>query len=216
MSVDPSSIPNFGGRPPQSGQSGQSGQQGQQQGQPKKPVGPILPDQELVKRLLDQMKLKYVVDKEGDLVAPWEQFRTYFMFRGEKQQRIFSVRTFYDRSHDIEDKARLLETVNDWNRRTLWPKVYTHTHDDGSVRLIGEQQLLIGMGVALDHFISSTVSWVRASIEFDKWLTETLGLAKDADSAGAGTDAPDAGTGDVSDKGDAGEAGDGEKGPRAD
>ncbi|MCE7080829.1 YbjN domain-containing protein [Streptomyces sp. ST2-7A] len=231
MSVDPSSIPNFGGRPPQSGQSGQSGQQGQQQGQPKKPVGPILPDQELVKRLLDQMKLKYVVDKEGDLVAPWEQFRTYFMFRGEKQQRIFSVRTFYDRQHTIEDKARLLETVNDWNRRTLWPKVYTHTHDDGSVRLIGEAQLLIGMGVALDQFISSTVSWVRASIEFDKWLVETLGLAKDADSAEEGTDSGEAGAeaadtgaaegtagddGSSLDKGDADETGDGDKGPRAD
>ncbi|MEU6810456.1 YbjN domain-containing protein, partial [Streptomyces sp. NPDC046831] len=31
--------------------------------------------------LLDQMELKYVVDDEGDLAAPWEQFRTYFMFR---------------------------------------------------------------------------------------------------------------------------------------
>jgi hypothetical protein len=30
--------------------------------------------------------------------------------------------------------------------------------------------------------VSSTVSWVRASIEFDKWVGETLGLEKDADS----------------------------------
>jgi endogenous inhibitor of DNA gyrase (YacG/DUF329 family) len=31
--------------------------------------------------------------------------------------------------------------------------------------------------VSLEHFVSSTVSWVRASIEFDKWLAEQFGLA---------------------------------------
>jgi hypothetical protein len=174
VSIDPSSIPNFGGQP---------------EPQPQGPAGPVLPDQDLVKQLLDQMELKYVVDEEGDLAAPWEQFRTYFMFRGEADQAVFSVRTFYDRPHQIEDKARLLESVDDWNRRTLWPKVYTHTHDDGTVRLIGEAQMLIGTGVDLNHFVSSTVSWVRAAIEFDKWLVEQLGLEQDVD----GTDEPEDG-----------------------
>jgi len=36
--------------------------------------------------------------------------------------------------------------------------------------------MLIGTGVSLEHFVSSTVSWVRASIEFDKWIVEQLGL----------------------------------------
>lgn len=179
MSIDPSSIPNFGGQEPEQEQS--SG-----------PTGPIIPDQDLVKQLLDQMELKYVVDDEGDLAAPWEEFRTYFMFRGEKEQQVFSVRTFYDRPHSIDEKVRILETLDDWNRRTLWPKVYSHTHDDGTVRLIGEAQMLIGTGVSLEHFVSSTVSWVRASIEFDKWLVEQLGLAKDVES-GEGED-PDSGT----------------------
>ncbi|MFC5802138.1 YbjN domain-containing protein [Streptomyces formicae] len=165
MSIDPSSIPNFGGQP---------------QPQAAGPAGPVVPDQDLVKQLLDQMELKYVVDDEGDLAAPWEEFRTYFMFRGEEDQQVFSVRTFYDRPHALEDRAKLLDAIDDWNRRTLWPKVYTHTHEeDGkpvSVRLIGEAQMLIGMGVSLEHFVSSTVSWVRASIEFDKWLAEQLGL----------------------------------------
>ncbi|MFW6691832.1 YbjN domain-containing protein [Streptomyces sp. MAR4 CNX-425] len=168
MSIDPSSIPNFGGQQPES--SGSSG-----------PQGPIVPDQDLVKQLLDQMELKYVVDEEGDLAAPWEHFRTYFMFRGEGEQQLYSVRTFYDRQHELDVKPQLLEAIDDWNRRTLWPKVYTHTHDDGSVRLIGEAQMLIGTGVALEHFVSSTVSWVRASIEFDKWLVETLGLQQEVD-----------------------------------
>jgi hypothetical protein len=161
VTIDPSSIPNFGGQP---------------EPQPQGPAGPVVPDQDLVKQLLDQMELKYVVDDEGDLAAPWEEFRTYFMFRGEGDQAVYSVRTFFDRPHQIDEKPQLLEAIDDWNRRTLWPKVYTHTHDDGTVRLIGETQMLIGAGVNLEFFVSSTVSWVRASIEFDKWLVEQLGL----------------------------------------
>nr|WP_202486120.1 YbjN domain-containing protein [Streptomyces sp. SID4985] len=166
VSIDPSSIPNFGGQPDP---------------QPQGPVGPVVPDQDLVKQLLEQMELKYVVDEEGDLAAPWEQFRTYFMFRGEDEQAVFSVRTFYDRPHKIDEKPQLLETVDEWNRRTLWPKVYTHTHEDGTVRLIGEAQMLVGTGVDLNHFVSSTVSWVRAAIEFDKWIVEQLGLEQEVD-----------------------------------
>ncbi|MEU4496513.1 YbjN domain-containing protein [Streptomyces sp. NBC_00210] len=166
MTIDPSSIPNFGGQP---------------QPQAAGPAGPVVPDQDLVKQLLDQMELKYVVDDEGDLAAPWEEFRTYFMFRGEDDQQVFSVRTFYDRPHAVEDRPRLLDAIDDWNRRTLWPKVYTHLHDEeedgpATIRLIGEAQMLIGTGVSLEHFVSSTVSWVRAAIEFDKWLAEQLGL----------------------------------------
>ncbi len=53
--------------------------------------------------------------------------------------------------------------------------------------------MLIGTGVSLEHFVSSTVSWVRASIEFDKWLLERLGLAPAEQKAeGAEQDAPEA------------------------
>ncbi|MFC7305759.1 YbjN domain-containing protein [Streptomyces monticola] len=172
MSIDPSSIPNFGGQP---------------EPQAAGPAGPVVPDQDLVKQLLDQMELKHVVDDEGDLAAPWEDFRTYFMFRGEGDQQVFSVRTFYDRPHPVEAKAQILDAVDDWNRRTLWPKVYTHTHEEEgaetTVRVVGEAQMLIGTGVSLEHFVSSTVSWVRAAIEFDRWLVEHLGLVEEVDSA---------------------------------
>jgi hypothetical protein len=168
VSIDPSSIPNFG-QEPDKGPTAPSG-------------GVVRPDPDLVKQLLDQMELNYAVDDEGDLVAPWEDFRTYFMFRGEAEQQVYAVRTFYDRAYSIDDKGKLLEIADGWNQQTLWPKVYTHTHDDGSVRLIGEAQMLTGPGVGLEHFVSSTVSWVRASIEFDQWVIEQLGLAKDAES----------------------------------
>ncbi|WP_327171372.1 protein kinase [Streptomyces sp. NBC_01336] len=141
------------------------------------PTGPVVPDQDLVRRLLDDMEVNYTVDEEGDLTAPWAEFRTYFMFRGEDDQQVFSVRTFYDRPHRIDDKPQLLETIAEWNRRTLWPKVYSQTFDDGSVRLVGETQMLVSTGVSLEHFVSSTVSWIRAAVEFDDWLVERLGLA---------------------------------------
>lgn len=138
----------------------------------------VVPDQAMVCHLLDQMELKWLIDDEGDLAAAWEQFRTYFMFRGEAERQVFSVRTFFDRAHGVDAKPLLLDTVDDWHRRTLWPKVYTHRHDDGTLRLIGESQLLIGTGVNLEYFVSSVVGWVRAAIEFDKWLVESLELLK--------------------------------------
>src|ERR1700748_357214 len=107
MSIDPSSIPNFGAQqgPPAGGA----------------PPGPVIPDQDLVKQLLDQMELKYVVDDDGDLAAPWGAFRTSFRFGGDDEQQVFSVRTFYDRPHDVGEKVRILELIDDWNLRTLWP-----------------------------------------------------------------------------------------------
>ncbi|MFC5909646.1 YbjN domain-containing protein [Streptacidiphilus monticola] len=160
MSIDPSSIPSFG-----------VPQQPAPAGQP--PV--IIPDQDLVKQLLDQMELKHTVDEEGDLLAPWEGFRVYFMFRGE-QQELFAVRAFYDQPHDLERKAELLEALDEWNRETLWPKVYTHTHDD-AVRVIGETQMIVGMGVNLDYFVAMTANWTQAAVTFNTWIAERLGLA---------------------------------------
>ncbi|OXM66180.1 MULTISPECIES: YbjN domain-containing protein [Amycolatopsis] len=141
----------------------------------------VVPDQGLVEQLLDQIDLKHALDEDGDLGAAWEHYRIYFLFRGEQENQTYAVRAFYDRPHAIEHKPMLLEAIDDWNRRTLFPKVYTHTDDDGTVRLIGEESMLIGTGVALEHFVNSTVSWIRASMEFDKWLVEHLGLAADLD-----------------------------------
>ncbi|WP_037580176.1 type III secretion system chaperone family protein [Phaeacidiphilus oryzae] len=185
MTIDPSAIPNFG---PQGGQPG-GGQPEGQSGPP--PV--VVPDKELVEQLLDQMQLKHFTDDEGDLTAPWDGFRVYYMFRGE-QQELFSVRAFYDRAHPIERKAELLEAIDEWNRDTLWPKIYTHTHDDGVVRLIGESQMIVGMGVNLDFFVATTANWTQAAVQFDQWLADRLGLegaagGPDGDSAGPADEA---------------------------
>ncbi|WP_059009804.1 type III secretion system chaperone family protein [Streptomyces specialis] len=191
MSVDPSAIPNFGGSQDKRKSTPPSAPQAA------KPTGPVTPNQDLVKQLLDRMKVKYIVDKEGDVVAPWKNFRVYFMFRGEERQRVLIVRTFYGYPHSVDDKPRLLESVDEWNHSSLWPKVYTHTQDDGVVRMVGDFHLLLGAGVAFDHFVATVVSWVRAAGEFDKWIVERLGLAKDVEESAEGPrnagDADDAG-----------------------
>ena len=179
MSIDPSSIPSFGAP--------------QQQPQPTGDEGPppvIVPDQDLVAQLLDQMELKHAVDEEGDLLAPWDGFRVYYMFRGE-QKELFAVRAFYDRPHPIETKAELLEALDEWNRETLWPKVYTHTHDDGVVRVIGESQMIVGMGVNINYFVAMTANWTQAAVSFDAWLADRLGLAEEVDTEDGDTPGDD-------------------------
>ena len=141
------------------------------------PVPPALlvPDQDLVTQLLDQLQVKYAIDDEGDLVTAWEGFRIYFLFRGD-QQELFAVRSFFDRQHDPEQKLELLELLDEWNRDTLWPKVYTYTHEeDGVMRVLGESQMHIGMGVGVEHFATTTANWTQAAVAFDQWLTERLG-----------------------------------------
>ncbi|WP_033822888.1 YbjN domain-containing protein, partial [Kitasatospora sp. MBT63] len=92
MTIEPSSIPAPAALHPPLGAVQGGG-----------PAGPpvVVPDQALVAEILDQMQLKHVVDEEGDLAAPWEGFRVYYMFRGE-QQELFAVRAFYDRSYPLE------------------------------------------------------------------------------------------------------------------
>ncbi len=184
MSIDPSSIPSFGlPQPPQGG--GQPGGA---------PAGPpvIVPDQNLVAQLLDQMQLKHVVDEEGDLTAPWENFRVYYMFRGDHKE-LFAVRAFYDRPFPLEQKPEILALIDEWNRETLWPKVYTHTHDDGIVRLIGESQMIVGSGVNLEYFVGTTANWTQAAVGFEQWMAEQLGdqpKPADAETAPESEDGP--------------------------
>ena len=158
MSIDPSSIPSFGA--------------------PQQPAQPpiIRPDADLVTQLLTQMELKHQLDPEGDLVAPWDDFRVYFVFRGTPPQDIFAVRSFYNRPYELERKGELLDVIDEWNRDMLWPKLYTHTSEDGVLRLIGESQMIVGPGVNIDYFLGTTANWIQAAVGFHSWLNQRLGL----------------------------------------
>jgi hypothetical protein len=152
------------------------------------PARLVRPDRDLVASLLDQMELSYGVDEEGDLVAPYEGFRIYFMIRREQQQELFAVRTYYERVFPIEAKPAVLGALDAWNRETLWPKAYTLTHEDGTVRMVTEYQLVIPDRVNLDLFIGNLTSWMEASVQFDSWIADQLGWDGDLDSGTEDTD----------------------------
>src|SRR5260221_13336954 len=97
------------------------------------------------------------------------------MFRGETKE-LFAVRAFYERSYSVDRKSELLDVLDEWNRDTLWPKVYTHTNEEGVVRVIGESQMVIPAGVNIDFFVATTVSWVQAAVGFHCWLADRLML----------------------------------------
>ena len=114
------------------------------------------------------------------------------MFRGE-QKELFAVRAFYDRAYPLEKKGEILDLIDEWNRETLWPKVYTHTHEDGVVRLIGEAQMIVGTGVNLDYFVTTTANWTQAAVGFEQWIVERLGLQNEIEGEdGEGEDGEEA------------------------
>ena len=173
MTIDPGAIPNFGPQQP-----------------PQGPPPIIKPDQNLIGDLFEQVGIKYGTDDEGDIVASWPGFRVYAMFRGDAKE-LFAVRAFYERAYPLEEKQELLDVIDEWNRDSLWPKVYTHTNEEGVLRLVGETQMVVPQGVNVDYFVSSVMNWVQASIGFHGWLAERLGLEVEVDSVGQGGDEDD-------------------------
>ncbi|MEV0648500.1 YbjN domain-containing protein [Phytomonospora sp. NPDC050363] len=135
----------------------------------------VIIDEGMVAGLLDRLEINHTVDEDGDVLAPWDDLRVYFGFREEGADRMFSVRTFYDRRYDEGLRRRLLAAVDDWNRRTLWPKVYTHTFDDGTISCVGEIFLHAGFGVLRSHFEHSLERWIAASLEFEAKLLDRVG-----------------------------------------
>ncbi|WP_253777111.1 YbjN domain-containing protein [Goodfellowiella coeruleoviolacea] len=138
----------------------------------------IIPDQALIRDLLEENEIDYVVDEDGDVCMARKDFRIYYLFQDDE---LYTIRTFYNRPYPIERKAELLMAVDEWNRDTLWPKVYTRTLDDGTVRVVGEAALIISVGVTYDHFVGTTANWVQASMDFDEWLVQRLNMQASAE-----------------------------------
>ncbi|MQA95916.1 MAG: YbjN domain-containing protein [Streptosporangiales bacterium] len=131
-----------------------------------------VPDQAMVKRVLEGFELKYSVDDDGDLLAPFEDCRVYCMFRGGGDDRTFAVRTFHDTAFTINDKPALLDVIDEWHRRTLWPKAYSHTMDNGDVRVVSEVITPLVDGLDQEYFTLCVGQWISAAVDFDTWLIE--------------------------------------------
>ncbi|MYW01495.1 YbjN domain-containing protein [Streptomyces sp. SID3343] len=135
------------------------------------PAAPVVkPSADLINQVLDELQVNHFTDEEGDICAPWEGFRVYFMLRGDKHE-IFTVRMFLDREFAPGDRPRLLELLDEWHRQFFWPKVYTHEHE-GALRLIGEAQLDCEPGINRELFVFTTRAWISTCISFGNWINE--------------------------------------------
>ncbi|MQA95917.1 MAG: YbjN domain-containing protein [Streptosporangiales bacterium] len=139
-----------------------------------KPPPPAMPDNDSVVRVMEILELKHVVDEDGDVCAPFEDFRVYYMFRGEDDQRTFAVRTFYDTDFPLAAKPAMLDVADEWNRRALWPKAYTHTTDAGVLRMVSETQMPIIPGMSDEHFNTCAVAWTQAAVDFSDWMVQEM------------------------------------------
>jgi hypothetical protein len=137
------------------------------------PAAPVIkPSKELIDQVLTELQVNHFTDEEGDIGAPWDGFRVYFMLRGEKQE-IFTVRTFLDREFEESERPMLLDLLDEWHRQYFWPKAYTHVHE-GKVRIIGESQLDCEPGINRDLFLFTTRAWISTAITFSNWLNEKI------------------------------------------
>jgi len=103
---------------------------------------------ELIMAVLDKRGFTYFTDDDGDVGGWWEDSLIYF-FRLGNDHSMLQVRTRARRSFTVEDVPRLYEFCNTWNHDKLWPKVYVHVSDDGSVILCGEVFADLERGVTL-------------------------------------------------------------------
>lgn len=137
----------------------------------------VQPDRDLLEEILDELDIEHTIDAEGDLAISTAHLTIFFLFGREGD--LFTVRTFYDRPHSVDDKPMLLTALNEWNADTMWPKVYTFTQDNGDIRLVGDSQVYIGAGVTREHLTTMVAHWVRFSIKFYRWLTDRIAFETD-------------------------------------
>jgi hypothetical protein len=134
------------------------------------------PTAALVKGFLTELDIRWFLDDEGDFGGFWGGDRIFF-FRGE---RVYTVRVDLDRSFPIEDKLRLLDLTDEWNRRYRWPKAYTVTGDDGRVRVSAESQIDCEHGLTRDYLLHFTKDSIGRNLDFVHWLLDELVRARQA------------------------------------
>ncbi len=65
----------------------------------------------------------YRVDDDGDVTGTWDGHRFWFLLLGARKE-ILQVRGRWTTTLPITARLSIMQTVNDWNRERIWPKVY--------------------------------------------------------------------------------------------
>lgn len=121
-------------------------------------VGPARPRSLSAARVADDLTrrgYRFRTDSDGDITGTWDGNRFWFLLLGDHSE-ILQVRGRWAGSVTPTSRLSVLQTVNDWNRERVWPKVYTRPEGDG-LALYAEVSVDFEHG-ATDEQLAATVS----------------------------------------------------------
>jgi hypothetical protein len=139
------------------------------------PPGVIRADLDRLEQILVQLQVSCTRDTRGRLATRWPSYSLFFTLDGEGE--VYAARTIYDRFFTVDDKPAIRGVLDEWNRDTTGPKVYTATDDDGTVIVVSEATMHVGGGVTGEQFTATTTAWLNAAGSFHLWLSQRLALA---------------------------------------
>ena len=154
------------------------------------PVDVEVPSPLSTRRIGDYLSRRgyhFRIDDDGDVTGTWDGNRFWFLLLGDHEE-ILQVRGRWSTTVPVAARLALLQTVNDWNRERIWPKVYTREEGAG-LALYAEVSVDFEHG-ATEEQLAQTVSCglVTASQFFS--TVASLAPPSDAEPDGAGPDAP--------------------------
>jgi hypothetical protein len=121
-------------------------------------VIPQRPTALTVHRIADDLTrrgYRFRTDDDGDLTGTWDGNRFWFLLLGDNAE-ILQVRGRWAGAVPPQARLAVLQSINDWNRERLWPKVYAREEEPG-LALYTEVSVDYEHG-ATDEQLAATVS----------------------------------------------------------
>lgn len=97
--------------------------------------------------VLDERGDRYAVSEDGVVAGVWDQAQILFRRTGEQGEVLHSL-VRAQRQLPSDRRADAYAFCNDWNRDTLFPKVYVHDTGEGALILAGEVNTDLEPGVS--------------------------------------------------------------------
>lgn len=133
----------------------------------------VRPTMTEVATILTDLGVRYTVDTDQDLCTRWEGCRIYLMLAGAERSALRAM-VVLERTRGIEDKPRLVDLADDWNRSRLSAKAYTSVGDDGRVGLRAEYVFDFEVPVPRQMLVLTVRRWIVSLLRFATWAGERL------------------------------------------
>ncbi|MCI2975720.1 MAG: YbjN domain-containing protein [Ferrimicrobium sp.] len=123
---------------------------------------------ERITKVLKDLDLHYLVDEDGDVVAPFsaeaEVYKIWFIV---SLQGDLDCRVTLDRTIESDQCPRVLSMLNAWNLKCRMPKAFLRCDDNGRGRIILQHFSLLEPGVddeLLLHLLEVTIMAIGQSV----------------------------------------------------